>query len=1257
MDTTNRTLLQTPLKTLSRVLQWALAVIFALLVVAVLLTELMSWNFLKGPITDRVEAMTGRKMEIAGDISVSLLPRPQLEIGKMKMANADWARTPEMLTVGSLELEPSIPSLFRGEPALKSVTITEPTLNLESREGKPGNWALPAMTKPGEEKSASQGTSGSSGPPFAIQQLKVHDANIRYFRPEAKRPQSLSLASLTLTGNGLSLNGEARLWPEAEHLALPVELSAVIDPGFADSQWQIADIQARAGEVRIDGNISVDTSSGPLSITGKLHSPSINVTEILAARPESQTTELPAVSIPVLPDLRGDIRLAVDQLILKPTTFNNVEARLHPGQHELTLETLSFDFGEDRDKGRGEARAHLVSNAEFITAKAQLGLQQVALDGLGPDAEPTTILDAELELGLSQLQQAPSLNLRTLLEHLDIDVARASYRTRNQDTAAGSDLALNLEQAGEPRTPVLSITGTFQGKPLDMTIEGARLPELAEGATSYRLQAQAQSGELLAWADTQLGALLTPASFAGNLVLQAEGGQDLEAWLGAPLPALPGYRLSGRLSRDGELWSVTSLDGHIGVSNLSGEFNFRTIDRPVVNVDLEADRIELAQFMAESSQPDPSPTARAEPEGADSPLTALRGFDGQLNLRAGTLVIPEAPELTNLKLSASLDSGRLRVEPLDFKIAGGSWRSDLALEASSQPASGNIDAEFKNIALSLLGDTFTPLENRLGKLSGKLHLGITESLAVNEKEDLILPFIGRLFFEPSQLRFTDPEADTDMTFSLGTEGLDDPDAGEQTFFIDGEGMYDGSPFSLRFRGDPLLAARDPDRAYSLELTSDIVGSRIQVNGTLLRPLALKGMDLALDLKGPNPNRLSRLLGIPLPNLPPYSLAGDLFFEDDRWTFNNIEGEVGDSDLSGQIVLDISSRPPHLSGKLYSEAVDLKDLGILVGAEPASTEQGRPPSPTGSDGGRYMLPDQPLITPAWQDLSADISYRGKSVRTADIPLSDVIIDFRLADGRAWFEPVGFGVGDGQVDFNLDIDSRPTPPEGTLQLEIQAVKLSNALRSWELANDSVGTVAGQGKFWVTGTSIADLLSSADGGVVMLMTRGKLDALMVELAGLDAAESFLAWLGDRDPIPIDCAYADLQSRDGVVRIDTLAVDTVDTTFTGTGTVNFNNERLDLTIVAHPKDVSPLSASSPLHLGGTFNDPEPGLQTGNIAMQVASSVALAAMATPVAALLPLLDLGTGNELPYCDGLIGRTMEAISDKPEGKNESDKNER
>ncbi|WP_341938732.1 AsmA family protein [Marinimicrobium sp. C2-29] len=1160
------------LPTLFRVLGWGLAAFTVLLVVLVLIVELMSWNFLKGPITEHIETTTGREMKITGDVSVSLLPYPQLSLSGLRLANPDGAQYPQMLTIDHLEIEPS----------------------------------------------------------------------------------------LTNFGQQFFLDAEARLGIADEQKVVPLKLSATVDPGFTGSGWRLRDIQAQVDEVLITGNLGVDAGATQTVVTGKLHSPSINVSNILVTLPQSRSAAPTTLSIPVLPSLAGEIRLTVSEIILKPATFNNVEASIRLGLNEFVLEALNFSVAS----GKGEASARLISNTEFITLETRLDLhnidlQSIDLRALGLTELPGQIVSAELDLALDKIQQSPSLTLRTLLEHVDIGVAKASYRTKEHESGAATHLELTLQEVGKPPIPALTVNGPFRGKPLDMTIEGAPLPQLADDLTDYGLQAQAQSGELLIWGDTRLGALLTPNSFAGNLLLEGDGGQDLEAWTGATLPPLPEFRLSGRLSRDGKLWSANALNGRIGVTELSGEVHFRRAERsgnrPEVNVDLQAGRIKLSQFMGKREPTGAHSEALSEAHSGESagatdrsPLSALRALNGQLNLRADTLVLPDTPELKDLRLVANMDSGELKVEPLEFNVAGGRWESSLTLDATNSPATGTLDANFEAIALSRFGRTFTRLEERLGKLSGELHLGAIETLPVDQRNDLLLQYIGRLTFDPSWLTFTDPKADTKITLNLHSRGMD---TGDQAFHIDGEGRYDGSPFSLQFRGDPLLAARLPDRPYALELSSNMVDSLIHAQGTVQQPLALKGLDLALELEGPNPNRLSRLLGVPLPNLPPYALIGGLTLKDQRWSFSHIEGTVGDSDVSGRIAFDTATQPPHFTGDLNSRSLDLVDLGFLTGAEVGQGSAGT------SAEDRFVLPDRPLVTSAWQAVSADIHYRAKDVRAADIPFSNFALDFELEGGRARFEPVSFGIGDGEIDFTLVLDTKPTTPNGTLKVDVQAVNLQRAFRNLPLVGESVGIVGGQGKFWVAGNSFAELLGSADGGLVMLMTQGKLDALLVEMAGLDLAESFLVWLGDTDSVPIDCAYIDLQTRDGVARVETLAVDTADTRFTGTGTINLNNERLDVTIFTHPKDVSALSASSPLHLGGTFNNPDLGVQASDLGLQAASSAVLAAVAAPIAALLPVLDLGTSDDgLGYCNGLVSRSLEAIDETSENKAKADNDE-
>lgn len=1237
---------------LARVLKWGLAGVIALLVIAVLAVELMPWNFLRPPITERVESATGRELEIRGDVSLGLLPRPHMTLEDIAFANADWAETADMVSIGQVEVVPALASLIRGEPVIERLGITEPELNLQARDQAPGNWILPAMSSPpdedsGDNRGAEAGTAGESGPPIKIREITVTDGLVRYRPVDAREPHRLALASLMVSEDQLSAEGELTLASADQSTNLPFDIESGFRTGYTDSEWALTDLEARLDVIQLNGSIGLDLSDGPPGIRADLHTPTLNLPEILARLPEAQEQEdTRELSIPVLPELAGSLRLTAEEIILPATTLNNAEARITPGDQTLTLNSLRFEVAG----GQVEAGGGLTSTGEAVSAEAHGQLQAIDLHNLGVGDQPGHMLTAELVLALEEVDRAAPMELRDLLEHLSLLKARASYRTTGQDAARASDLELSLALEDEPPAPVLSVEGEFQDKPLNLVIDGAPLTELADGLEDYPLQARARSDQLRAGADTRLGALLSPDTLAGDLTLTGESARTLERWIGPVLPPLPAFDLAGRLERERQRWSVTGLEGAIGASNLSGEIHYTHGDRPRVRVALDSDRLEIAQFLNGDGTGNGEASENTDNNGGGS-LTALQGFDGELELAVATLVPPKGPSLERFRAGATLDAGNLTIESLAFNVAGGSLTARAGLNAADVPASGAVTVELDDIALSRLGDTFSGLEDRLGLLSGELNLAITGSLPEGRRDDVLLPAVGQLDFEPSRLRFRDREAGSDITLDLETEGRQ---TAGQRFHIDGEGQYDGEPFSLRFRGDPLLDARDPDRPYGLRLTTNVVDTRISVDGTMLRPLALRGLDLGLSVEGPDPQRLSRLLGIPLPELPPYSVSGDLSLEDQRWVFSDLTGRAGQSDLGGRMVFDTRQRPPHLEGELSSDALDIRDLGGLVGTEPGTAPGGEEPAGTGDD--EKVLPDEPLVTSAWGDLSADVRYRADSVKAVDIPLSNVAIDFRLEDGHARFEPVRFGVGDGRVDFNLNLDSAATPPEGTLQLEVQKVNLQRALRDWDMADDSVGTVGAQGKFWLTGTTMAELLASADGGLVMLMVEGKLDALLVELAGLDASQSFLSWINARDPIPIDCAYADLQTRSGEARIDTLAVDTDDTTFTGTGTIDMNTEQLDVTIHAHPKDVSVLSARTPLHLGGTFNNVEAGLHEGELALRTGGSAVLAALASPVAALLPLLDLGTGEDVPYCDGLVRRSRDAIDgsrDNGNGDNDED----
>ncbi len=122
-------------------------------------------------------------------------------------------------------------------------------------------------------------------------------------------------------------------------------------------------------------------------------------------------------------------------------------------------------------------------------------------------------------------------------------------------------------------------------------------------------------------------------------------------------------------------------------------------------------------------------------------------------------------------------------------------------------------------------------------------------------------------------------------------------------------------------------------------------------------------------------------------------------------------------------------------------------------------------------------------------------------------------------------------------------------------------------------------------------------------------------------------------RSTAPISICTRRTASQHGVV-------DTRDTLFLADGFVDFNQELIDLVIDPKPKDFSLFSAQAPLHVEWRLKDP--AIYPGAAAwLRLGSAAALGALATPLAALLPLIEPGDGQGSVYCSGLVSTLDQA----------------
>ncbi|MGM0657671.1 MAG: AsmA family protein [Pseudomonadota bacterium] len=1284
---------------LSRILRWGLLGVLCLLVLAVLAVELLSWNFLKAPIEERFEAATGRSLSIEGELSLSLFPRPVATVNRLALDNPEWAEAPNMLEVERIRVWPSLGAALTGKLVLDKVTVDAPTGNVEVRADGTTNWVFPGLEAPVREDHAEDGALP------IVRRLSLADARIRY-RAVDREPMALSIPSLQvdddgestavqasmsfrekdfdleaktdslrkLAGNGGAFDGELSVQAEQGRIGATFTLpqAPALQPARIDwelelqslagwsrwagqpvidlqalslgsqleyetGRWDFTDIETTLAGSRVTGQLAVDTGGPAPVFSANLHSPEFDAAALLAALPASgERVDGLAAAIPVLPDLAAGIELSIDNLLWKPHHVRGLTADLDLADQVLTVDTLEFDAAG----GSAVASAELASNRETLAMSLDANVTDLDLALLEAWPGQAGIVTGALAFDLERLARQPPPGIEEVLEQLRIETAVATYT----NDAGQVDFRAALETVGAPEAPRISVTGDFRNRPIEATLSGDPLTGLAAAPEDYALAASARSGAATIQLETDLASVLQPQTLAAKFELTADSVDDLQPWLQRPMPSVPGLRVAGRLARDAGQWDVTGLEVEAGKSSITGEVHLNNAERPFVEARLHADHIDPLAWAVDAEPSDehagrPDRDSGAEAEAGNSMPASLRSVDARLDLRVDQLDLPADFAMQQVVVSAALEQGRVEIDPLRFDIAEGQVAAKLDLETSDQQAFGHLETQFDGIVLDRLVETFAPLEGRLGRLSGTVNLDIAETRSENLRNDLMFPFIGRVGFQESKLRFEDTDAKTDLTLTMQTRDLDE---GRQELHVDGHGQYDGDPFALDFRGDELLRVRNPERPYALELKGEIVQTRFGLSGTVSRPLKLEGVDGELSLSGPNPQRLERILGIPFPLLPAYSVSGDLSLDDKHWVLQNLDGQVGGSDLSGRLGIDVGVQPPHLSGRLQSETVRMQDLAGIFGAEPG---QDGPESGEPASAGRLVLPQQPLIEDAWRKVSADVRYRGNALRAGDLPLSNVVINFVLEDGRMQFAPLGFGIGDGSIDFNLDLNVTERPSHGTMEATVRGVDLQEALSTWGLAGDSLGRIGARGKFWVEGVSIAEIFGSADGGLLMLMQGGRLDAMLVELAGLDALQVLTSFLLERGPIPIDCAYVDVKTRDGLATLDTFVIDTDDTNFTGGGEIDFADERLDITVLANPKDLSVGVARAPLQISGTFNDIGVGIGTGAVAARLGAAAVLGVLATPIAGLLPLLDTGAGEDSGYCQGLVRRSHEAIKDR------------
>ncbi|KIO48880.1 AsmA family protein [Nitrosospira sp. NpAV] len=512
-----------------------------------------------------------------------------------------------------------------------------------------------------------------------------------------------------------------------------------------------------------------------------------------------------------------------------------------------------------------------------------------------------------------------------------------------------------------------------------------------------------------------------------------------------------------------------------------------------------------------------------------------------------------------------------------------------------------------------------------------------------EEKEAELPKIGRLTIDQGTLIFRDPKTETDVTARIATDSTS-ADARETPINILAEGKFTSLKFSSQIHGGEVMSLMDKNRAYPIKGNVQIGTTHAAFDGTITGLQTLSAMDLKLEVRGDDLSALYPITGIVVFPSPPYRVSGRLQHQKTEWSLKGFTGDVGTSDLGGDILFDTGGERPMLRGDVVSQSLDLEDLRGFIGARkgpqpqdsPAKKEKKKASIAAQRD---RLLPDQEFRVDRLRAMDADIKFTGQSIRNKDLPVKQLVSHTRIENGLMALD-TDFVVAGGSINADVTINARGDLPAGEAQVDFKKLELPKLFPKSELTHDSSGLIGGRARIKSQGKSVGALLGSADGRFGLIMSGGQISNMMLEIIGLDGAE-ILRFLvtGDKN-VKVRCAVADFDIKKGMMKSEAFVIDTTDTNILGEGQISLADETIKMKISPEPKDFSIVSLRTPVHISGTFKEPVI-YPDKMLAIRVGAAVLLGIFATPLASLIPLIETGPGED-HNCRSLIASVKKPL---------------
>jgi len=308
---------------------------------------------------------------------------------------------------------------------------------------------------------------------------------------------------------------------------------------------------------------------------------------------------------------------------------------------------------------------------------------------------------------------------------------------RNPDT--GTDVTINVATpaASEGGTTPVEFSGSGRLRNQPFTIEGAAASVLAleHQQRPYALNVSARAGAT----SVRFQGTIVPArvdNVDGLLTLEGRDLSELYPIIPVPMPWTPPYRMSGQLKHNSHVWTFDRFNGKVGKSDIAGNFAFdQSPTPPRIEADVVSQRLDYKDLGGFVGLPPPNAppsaqsaaqreeAARREQLGRVLPtkpydLQRMRAIDAKVRFKGKRFMASELP-LDDMNTTLDLQGGVMKLQPLDFGVAGGHIVSTIVLDARGTAIRTTGDVTARDIELKEVLPKMKPPNGSTGKVGGR----------------------------------------------------------------------------------------------------------------------------------------------------------------------------------------------------------------------------------------------------------------------------------------------------------------------------------------------------------------------------------------------------------------------------------------------------------------------------------------------------------------------------------------------------------